>query len=171
LDNQTIKLVDQLAAVLQSLAAAHEAMLELLHRKRAALRTTQYELVTETCAQENAAVQRISELEKRRLELVAQLTLQIDPQQPRPMKMSDLAERLPEPQRGRLLVLRRQLLEHMEQVRRQTNVARRTTESLAAHMQGLLHTITAACTGASVYDRSGGPPRQSMALSTFHATG
>ena len=119
---------------------------------------------------ENAVVQQISELEKKRLQLVADLTLALDPQAAQPLKLAELAQRLDEPDRGRLLVLRQQLLERMAEVRRQTNVARRATESLVSHMQGLVQSIGAACSGMSIYASNGAPPPQAMVLSTFNTT-
>ena len=170
MDNQTQLTIDQLAGVLTEQLAAHDRLLALLNQKHQSLRQVQYEQVATGSQRENAVVQQISELEKKRLQLVADLTLALDPQAAQPLKLAELAQRLDEPDRGRLLVLRQQLLERMAEVRRQTNVARRATESLVSHMQGLVQSIGAACSGMSIYASNGAPPPQAMVLSTFNTT-
>src|SRR5690606_29211509 len=124
-------------AVLQQQVQAHEALLSLLQRKREALRTGGTRAMTELAALENEKVQLISELEKHRLTLVAELTLALVPDAAEPMRLGELAERMPEPARGRLLVLRHQLRERMEQVREASSVLRRATEALMKHVHGL----------------------------------
>ena len=170
MDNQIKLIIDQLTGVLAKQLEAHGRLLVLLKQKRQSLRQVQYEQVTTGSQQENTVIQQISELEKRRLQLVADLTLALDMHAPQPLRLGELAERLDEPDRGRLLVLRHQLLEHMAEVRWQTNVARRATESLVSHMQGLVKSVGAACSGMSVYASNGAPPPQAMVISTFNTT-
>ena len=170
MDNQIKLIIDQLTGVLAKQLEAHGRLLALLKQKRQSLRQVQYEQVTTGSQQENTVIQQISELEKRRLQLVADLTLALDTHAAQPLRLAELAERLDEPDRGRLLVLRQQLFEHMAEVRRQTNVARRATESLVSHMQGLVQSIGAACSGMSVYASNGAPPPQAMVISTFNTT-
>ena len=158
MDKTPDKAADQLIGMVQEMLAAHQKLGGLLGRKREALRAAQYDHVTEICEQVNERVQQISELEKGRLKLAADLTLLIDPEAARPLRMSELAGRLDEPHRGRLLVLRQQLLDQMRQVRNEASVARRATESLVIHMRGLVQSVGAICTGVSLYDRQGTPP-------------
>ena len=120
--------------------------------------------------QENAGIQTISSLEKNRLQLVGELTLAIEPDAREPMRMRELAGRLDEPARGRLLVLRKQVRDRMLSLQKETGVARRATETLISHMQGLAHTLGSVCLGAGVYERPGTIPSESAALSTFHTT-
>ena len=170
MDKTLEKTADQLIGVVQGMLAAHQKLRALVGRKREALRTAQYDRVTEICEQVNERVQQISELEKGRLTLAADLTLLVDPGEPRPLRMFELAERLEEPRRGRLLVLRQQLLDQMREVQRETNVARKATESLVTHMRGLVQSVGAICTGVSLYDRQGAPPPCAMAVSTINTT-
>ncbi len=166
----TSQLVNGLVDVLNELLGAHEQLGMLLEQKRAALSGARFEQVTQLCERENGHVRRISELETQRLELVAALTLHVQPNAAEPMRMGDLAERLAEPDRGRLLVLRKQLLDRMSLVRRQTGITRRATQSLAGHMQGLMQNISALCSGVSLYNGQGAPPQQAMQVSTFNTT-
>lgn len=139
--NVMYKQVPVLETVLKQLADRHEQLLSLMKRQREALRLADPRGVSECSRLENTLVQAIGELEKTRLELVAELTKAVDPNAPAPMRMRDLAERLPEPSRGRLLVLREQLRERITQVKEQSSVTRRATESLLKHMQGLVQTL------------------------------
>jgi hypothetical protein len=170
LDSRIEQQMAGLTAVLETLLAAHEPLLVLLADKRAALRAARYEQVSAMCQRENALVQQISEAEKLRLQRAADLTLALDPQAPEPLSLTALAARLPDPYRQRLLELRQQLAERLQRTRTEMGVARRATEVLVTHMQGLLQSIGAACGGASVYGRDGAPPRQYLAVSTFSAT-
>ena len=108
------KLIPVLETVLKQSADRHEQMFSLMQRQREALRQADHRAVTEYSRLENAMVQAIGDLEKRRQELVAQMTRALDPGAAAPMRMRDLAQRLPEPARGRLLVLRGQLRERVD---------------------------------------------------------
>lgn len=130
-----------LETVLKQLADRHEQLLTLMKRQRECLRLADHHGVSECSRLENTLVQAIGDLEKRRLELVAQLTQALDPNAPQPMRMRDLAQQMPEPARGRLLVLREQLRARIAEVKEQSSVTRRATEALLNHMQGLVQTL------------------------------
>ena len=158
-----VKYIPVLETVLKQLTDRHEQLLGLMRRQREALRQADHAGVTELSRLENTLVQAVGDLEKRRLELVAQITKLIDPAARAPMRMRDLAERLPEPARGRLVVLREQLRARIAQVKEESSVTRRATESLLKHMQGLVHTLSSAgrATGYAPSSRpqpSGGHP-------------
>lgn len=159
-----------LESVLQRQLAGHEQLLALLQRKREALRAGDLDRIMELCELENEHIQSISELEKRRLELAARVTLLVQPGAPEPMRLEALAAHLPEPQRGRLLALRQTLLGRMGEVKRQTSIARRATEALMRHMQSLVQTVGALSTGVSTYSRHGARPQQATAVSTISLT-
>ena len=165
------KALSQLEALLKDELLAHEQLRGLMHRKRGALAAADREQLTDCCREENAKVQTISELAKRRLQIVADVTLLVDAAAAGPMRLGELAEQLPEPQRGRILVLRQQLREQMRQVQHESSVARRTTEALMRHMQGLVQTIGGMVAGGGTYGREGAPPRAALAMSTFSTTG
>lgn len=166
---QATQLCAALESLLTQMVALQGELLALLERKREAMRRANPRLMAELCALENAKVQALSELEKKRLQLVAQLTLLVDPKAKEPLRMADLAERLPEPARGRLIALRGQLRDRLEEVRRQTSVARRAADSLVRHVQGLVQGVTSATTAAAAYGRLGAPTRP-LAMSTFSVT-
>lgn len=119
---------------------------------------------------ENQGLQALGELEKQRLQLAAMLTQMLDPTASKPMRLHELAQQLPEPARGRLLILRQQLKEATEAVQRESALARGVSEALVKHMNGLVRTIGSAMTGVAVYGRDGKMPRAATAVSTFSAT-
>ena len=135
-----------------------------------ALKLADHRGVSEYSRLENTLVQAIGDLEKRRLELVAQLTQAVDPSARQPMRMLDLAQRLDEPARGRLLVLREQLRERIAQVKDESSVTRRATESLLKHMQGLVQTLSSAGRAAGYAPASQAQPNAGPAMGTLKVT-
>ena len=162
--------VAQLEATLAQQLHEHDQLLELIQRKRQALRAADHRLVADCCRQENGRVQRIGELEKQRLLLAGELTLLLVPGATEPLRLDALAQRLAEPAQGRLLVLRQQLRQRMEQVRHDAGIAQRAAEALARHMQGLVQTLSGVMSGGAAYGRAGAPTRAALALSTFNMT-
>ena len=162
--------VPVLEAVLKQLADRHEQLLGLMKRQREALRQADHHGVSEYSRLENTVVQAIGELEKRRQELVAEMTRVVDPSAKTPMRMRDLAERLPEPARGRLLVLREQLRDRIAKVKDESSVTRRATESLLKHMQGLVHTLSNAGRATGYAPMSQPRPKTGPAIGTLRVT-
>jgi hypothetical protein len=164
------KHIPVLETVLKQLADRHEQLLTLMKRQRECLRLADHHGVSECSRLENTLVQAIAELEKRRLELVAQLTRVVDPTATQPMRMRDLAEALPEPARGRLLVLREQLRERISAVKEQSSVTRRATEALLNHMQGLVQTLGNAGRAAGYAPANQPQPTNAQTLGTLKVT-
>ena len=170
MDKNIPRLVVTIEQVLSQLLQQHTELLDLLKRKREKLRTNDTQALMDFCTLEHEKVQKIAELEKQRLTVVAELTLAVEPGAPEPLRLTDLAERLPEPARGRLLVSRQQVLEKMKQVQSETAIARQATETMAKHMHGMIQTIGAISTGVSTYGSGGAFPQRATAVSTFSAT-
>ncbi len=164
------RLVDQLETLLRELLDQHSQLLATMQRKREVMKTGERRAMDALCRLEGELVQRITGMEKRRLELVAALTLHVAPDAAEPMKLSDLAQRLEEPARGRLLVARQQLVGRMQQVQHETSVARRAAESLVRHMTGLIQTIGTLSTGVSTYGRQGQRPQAAITMRTINLT-
>jgi len=160
----------QLEELLRKQIAMQSRLAAVLVAKMDACRHVQRERIIELHHQENEQLQSMAELEKQRLMLVAQITQMIDPQAAQPFRLRELAERLEDPMRGRLLVLRQQWVEKLHEVKRESTVARQAAETMLRHMQGLVHTITAAVSGIGTYSRTGGTPQAVAAVSTFSAT-
>jgi hypothetical protein len=170
MDDQTAQHVDRLEALLDNLLALHEQLLHIAEQKRQALQNADTGHMTRLCELENEKLQAISEQEKKRLECVAALTQRVVPDAGEPMRLRSLAEQLPEPNRGRLLAQRQQLRQRMEAVREQSSVARRATESLLNHVNGLVRTLTTLASHAATYDRDGEMASNQSAVSTLNVT-
>jgi len=162
--------VDRLEALLRSLLEQHTQLLATMERKRQVMREAQHEAMAALVRLESESVRRISEMEKQRLELVAAMTLQVAPDATEPMRLRELAQRLPEPARGRLLVARQQLVTKMEQVQHQTTVARRAADKLVQHMTGILQTIGTLSTGVNTYGSRGQRPEAAITMRTINVT-
>jgi len=163
------KQLAKLESILNQQLSVHDQLLALLKQKRDALRGADPQRITLCCAQENELVQAISELEKKRLAVMGELTALIVPAREEPLRLLDLAQHIEEPARGRLLVLRQHLKERMTQSSKETAMARRATELLVRHMQGLIQTLGNVMTGIGVYSHKGAPPQGAMAINTFNA--
>ena len=163
------KLLLKLESALQRQIVAHEQLLALLKQKLDACRRADHARMNELMKDENKSLQEIGEIEKERLTLVAHLTQAMDPKATEPLRMGDLAEKLNEPARSRVLLLRLKLRDRMQQVQRESRVIRLASEQLLRHMQGIVQTIGGAMTGISTYGRTGTPPQNAGAVSTFTA--
>jgi hypothetical protein len=163
-------LVGRIEAVLDQQSDAHRALLKLIERKQQALREAKAGDLRDCCRLENEQVQRIATLEKQRQTLVAELTLLVDPAATAPMPLREVAEHLPAALAAGLLHRREELRGLIEQVQRAGGVARRATESLLRHMQGLMQTIGTAMTGVGTYGRGGAAPKAALAVRTLNMT-
>ncbi len=164
------KTIAKLEEAIQGEIAAHERLLEAIRRKVEACRRGRHDEIETLCREENSQLQSIGELEKQRLLLVADLTRAVDPGARAPWRMGELAERLPEPARGRLMVMRTQLRSRAEEVKRASSIARQAAETLLHHMQGIVQAIGGAISGIVTYNRRGSRPPAATAVSTFCAT-
>lgn len=167
MDKALEKAILQLETVLKLQLEQHEALSAALLRKRSALRAAKTQDVSDCTLTEHQHVQAISELEKQRIALAGELTLMLDPKAKQPLKLEQLADRLPDPARTRLLVLRVQLRKAIERVQHESQVVRMATEAVLRHLTGMVQSIGASATGTTTYSGRGARPRQAAAVSTF----
>lgn len=170
MDNQLNQHIANLEAILKQQVSLNEQLLTLLERKRESLRNAEHRAVSELCQLENEKFQQLSELEKQRMAIVGQITLAIDPAAQAPMRLLDLAQRLPEPARGRVLVLRHQLAQRMQRTREASSITRKASEALMKHVTGLVQSISSLSTGAATYGQRGTMPRPATAIGTINVT-
>ena len=165
--------LDALEHHLRRLAEEHEGLLELIRRKQRAMRMGQPQLVTDCCERENHHVQRIGGLEGHRQKAVGEITrfMTRGTEREQPLKLSEIAERLPEPRRGRLLVLHQRLRDTMHQVQRENQIARQATDGLLHHVRGVIQQVTQAVGGAGTYGKQGPVEAPPGAVSSFSITG
>lgn len=164
------KRIAKLEELLRQQISMQDRLGKALQAKMDACRKADRPRIIELTELENTHLQALAELEKQRLVVVAEITQLIDPLAQRPFRLRELAERLPEPARGRMLILRQQWEDKLKEVKRESNIARSAAELMLRHMQGLVQTITAAVSGIGTYSRTGGTPQAVATVSTFSAT-
>lgn len=161
--------LNQLELTLSRMLVEHEALLTLLRRKREAIRAAKPSAVTACCGEENRRVQQIAELEKQRQRLAADLTLALEAEAARPMRLSEIVGRLDEPRRSELRHLQGKLRERVEAVRDEARIAREATEGLLQHMHGVMQTIVKTVTRHGTYGQKGMKSGATAVVSSFSA--
>ncbi len=163
------KQLNQLESHLRQLLTEHESLLSLIRRKQAAMREANARLVGDCCELENQRVQRIGEIEKSRQGVVAELTAMLTPGAAKPMTVGQVAERVDEPRRGKLLVLQSKLIGVIGDIRRESAVTRAAMERLLNHVNGMVQTIVKTV-GGGTYGRRGVVQATPSLVSSFSAT-
>jgi len=156
-----------LTQIMNDMISVQSRLLSLNEHKRVALSRADREALAGYIHQEHEQVHLLTELEKRRLLLIGDITLILNPQAEAPLKLTELAEYLPEPMRSRLLLQRQELREKVQAVREASRVSQRATETLLQHMQGLMQAVGQVVSGVSTYGSRGAVPQTSMGMSTF----
>jgi hypothetical protein len=87
-----------------------------------------------------------------------------------PPTLSALAEQLPEPARTRVLALSSRLRDTISKVRREHGVIRAATESLLAHMEGLVAQISRRLSRTGVYNPQGAVQAGQQVVSALDLT-
>lgn len=149
------ELVMRLEQILHSQQKDYENLGQLIQSKREAIRQADMNAIAELCQQENTIAQHVTELEKTRLILSAELTRTLDPTASRPLSMSEVAQAIDEPNRSRLLQLSQALRGTIEEVRAASSIVRAAADALSRHMGGLLQTVQSALSRARVYSDQG----------------
>ncbi len=149
------ELVMQLELLLRSQQQDYENLGQMIQRKREAIRHADMNAITDLCQQENTVAQHVTEMEKTRLILTAELTRAIDPKASRPFSISEVAQAIDEPNRTRLLQLSQTLRGTIEEVRSASSIVRAAADGLSRHMGGLLQTVQSALSRARVYSDRG----------------
>jgi len=147
--------IDALEQTLRHLIDEHVALGRLIAQKQQALRDAKPVDVENCCIMENQHVQRIGEFEKARQGLLGHLTGAWAPDAAEPLTLIEIAQRIDEPQRGRLLVLRQQLREQIKQVQHANAVAHRATEGLLNHVQGVIRQVQRLVADTGTYRANG----------------
>ncbi|GAB4383764.1 MAG: hypothetical protein Kow0022_04440 [Phycisphaerales bacterium] len=134
----------QVSTMLRELIACHEQMLEAVREHRRALAKADREAIDASLRRQAELVERIRVLdEQRRRNLGHNVTVQ------------EVAARLGEKARRRLLDLGAHLRGLIEQVRDEQAVVAVASRSLLAHMEGLLSQVVSRLNHAGTYGRLG----------------
>jgi hypothetical protein len=140
----------QLEALLRELAAVQTELLALAGEHRAAIARADTGAIAD-CVQRQAALldrSRVADLQRRAL-------VEAWAPRERGVTLTDLAGRVEEPARTRLLALGGQVRGLVERLARENRVVRAATEALMAHMDGLVRQVARRLSQSGTYSRRG----------------
>ena len=146
---------DAFERLLRGQLEANQQLLACVQRKRQAIRVADIAAISAVCADEHAIIQRLTETEKHRLELVGRVTAALKPKSDKPLTISQIAGELAEPHQTRVVALAAQLRDAMVELKHQSSVVRSAAETLGRHMSGIVQTVHSALSRARVYGRRG----------------
>lgn len=145
-----------LEALLGELLAAQDRLHEVVVGQREAVRGADAAKAEALGAQHARMVRVLSELEQRRREVTARAVRELGlPAGGATATLSDLASRLPEPGRTRVMTLADRLKRKVEEVRAESATLRSAAKALAAHMEGLMRHVARHLGHAGTYSARG----------------
>lgn len=172
LDAKTDNLVRDLIRLMSDLMGLHSEMVMHMRSKLEAIRTADSDRIQSITARELLLASRVREREGLRRQIAERIAegLGIDRMRGRSMRLTELAELLPEPRRSQLLVSAAGLREKLEELERLQQTTAMVTEQMLQHLGEVLRVMTAGTGPSDVYSRSGRRSELSAA-SVFEAVG
>ena len=147
------KLVTELLTLLRELLAGQDRLLKLALARREAMRVFDIARLETLAAQERTEALRMAELDRKRQLLVGQfkaaLGKGVEP------TVTEIARRVNEPVKSRLLGLAGQLKETVEQVERNTRINATISETVVKGLAKVLKVVTGLAQHAGLYMRNG----------------
>jgi len=141
----------ELESLLRELAVHQTDLLALATEHRAAIARADTGAIASCVERQAAILERSRASEQRRRTLVETWA----PRE-RGITLTDLASRVEEPARTRLLALGGQVRTLVERLARENRIVRAATESLMAHMDGLVRQVARRLSQSGTYSRRGG---------------
>jgi hypothetical protein len=149
------RLASDLERVLMELIAVYEAMASSAAERLAAIRGCDGARLTMIVRRENELVQRVAEIEKRRVGVVGTLADRLGLTDRSGTRIGQIADRLEDPWRERVRGLADRLRGLLTRVRRDNEVSGRAAASLSEHMGGLVRALAREMNHAKTYGRRG----------------
>ena len=149
-------LIGQLAECLGELRGLYEQLVGVLRRKLEAMRRADTEGLNSCGARERFLVQRMAESDATRRNLVGELQVRAGVRAGQAMTLSDLAERLGEPARSRVLVLAAGLRQVVEEANQLNQVAALSAKEMLVHFGRVYEVMQSGGMGGGVYGPQGG---------------
>ncbi len=165
------KLLIELEQHLEAMKTEHEALYDMVCRKREALRASQIELVRDCCERENIHIQRIGAIEKRRQDLIGRITVMVTPDATELMRLSEIVKLASPSQRERLTLIHNELRQCVIRVRDENSVMQRATKGMLQHVQGIMQMIGQVFGDGGTYSRCGKFAQSGVGVSSFTTTG
>ncbi len=148
-------LVLELSGLLGELVGLYEQIKTMGERRLDAIRSADARGLAACVRGENELVQRVAEAEKTRLRVVGGLSEALGAPGAGETTMGWLAQRVDGPRSDELGGLAATLRRLMGEVMQLNTVARRATETLSRHMEGLMREVKRTMNHAQVYGRGG----------------
>jgi FlgN protein len=172
LDVQLDNLVRDLIRLLGDLNALHGELAMHMRNKLDAIKRADSDQVQSITAREAVLAARAHEREGLRKQLADRIgmSLGLDKGSGRSVRLTDLAEKLPEPRRSQLLVAAAGLREKVREIESINKTSEVVTRTMLRHLSEVMQVMTAGPCGADVYGRTGHrqPPRTA---NVFEAVG
>lgn len=160
--------IAELERLLEKLLTEHEELLALAGHHRTAIATADPHSLGACVQRQNEVMQRVAELEKKRLGLMARLMDKMRPLAskasasgrsveavPDKPTVSWIAKALPEPIRSRLVALAERLRDLLARLQREHAALKEASLALASHMEGLMRQLAKQLSHAGTYGRRG----------------
>ncbi|MFU8828182.1 MAG: flagellar protein FlgN [Phycisphaerales bacterium] len=148
-------LVDEIEQLLRQLVVNYEQLLSLAELHLEAIRKADVDQLATCIGQENRIIQRVAEIEKRRLHVVGDLADVLGSPDETQTTMSWIAERIRGERGGRLAAMARHLREVIGRMTVINESARSAAETLAKHMDGLMRSVARELNHAKTYSSRG----------------
>lgn len=148
-------LLEELESLMRELVVHYEQLSTLSDRHLEMIRTADARGLAACVRAENEIVQRVAEAEKTRIRVVSGLATELGAPSKGETTMRWIASRVEGPRSGALRVVAERLRGLMAGVSQTNEVARRATETLSRHMEGLMREVARGLNHAKVYGRGG----------------
>ena len=156
-------LIDALCETLLRMTAFEEQLADCLGRQKTALATGDTKLMHALARLQAETIEQLRTLDELRARTALKLTgFLVSPPPAEPLSVAEIAEHLPEPDRGRLLVLRNQLRDRATEARRLVAVAQSAGTALAGHVGRLVQHLDHRATGGAAYAPTGRPAQAAV---------
>lgn len=147
--------VDELLATLTSLHEMLRQLLELAGRKLAAMRAADTEALRQCAADEGGILRALFEREKQRDAVLARLAQSVQWHEARHARLSEIAERLPEPFSSRLRAKTAGLRRTADELRQKNQLAATVARNLHKHLCAVFDDVANVNQESVVYGPNG----------------
>jgi len=167
--------IAELETLLRELLVEHEQLLTLAHTQKLAIRRADTAALGSCIHQQNEIVQRVAELEKRRLALTMRLAERLKPAQksasasviPDRPTITWLVQSLPVAVRDRIVRAADRLRELLMKLHREHAALKEAAAALATHMEAVIRQVTGRLSHAGTYGRRGTVENRVQIVSTL----
>ncbi len=144
---------ERFESLLRRMISLHERMLDRVREHRAAISLADTDGIRTSLESQAELMDQISEADRDRLVLITELAATLGSRMPAHPTLSALAEQMPDSEHT--VVLAARLKKLMGELQRERGTVRAATESLLAHMEGLMRQVARKLSHAGTYGPGG----------------